>query len=129
MRQRVKIKLRDRDLDLDLFEYGEIYEPLYLYRKSRYINEEFPNYAVQLVFEETLESLNLFDLSAYGPKPDEFDTRLAEARRAIDEFRLGRSQTIPDVDPPGALRLSWQRRPSRPIASCRAGKWQRFTKG
>jgi hypothetical protein len=37
MVQRIKIKLREQDLDI--FDYGEPYEPPYLYRKSRYINE------------------------------------------------------------------------------------------
>lgn len=98
MLQRVKIKLREQHLDL--FEYGETYEPPYLYRKSRFITEEFPNYAEQLAFDESLESLNLLDLSGYGPKPEEFDTRFADSRWIIDDFQLVRSQTIPDMDAP-----------------------------
>lgn len=96
MLRRVKIKLRDQDLDL--FEYGEGCEPPHLFRKSRFINEEFPNYPEQLAFDEALENLGLFDLSGYGPKPAEFDAALAAARWAVDGFHLVRSRTIPDLD-------------------------------
>lgn len=96
--RRVKLKLREQDLDL--FDYGEDYEPPYLYRKSRFINEEFPHYAEQLAFEEALENLERFDLSGYGPKPAAFRAGLGAARWAVDGFRLVRSQTIPDLDAP-----------------------------
>jgi DNA phosphorothioation-associated putative methyltransferase len=104
--QRVKIKLREQDLDV--FDYGEIYEPPYLYWKSRYINEEFPHYAEQLVFDEALKALHLVDLSGHGPKPEEFDARLADARWMIDGFCLVRSQTIPDLDAPCGQYLSYR---------------------
>ena len=77
-----------------------LYTPPYLYRKSRYLNEEMPNYAEQLAFDEALENLKLFDLEGYGPKPDEFDRQLEDARWSIDGFNLVRSQTIPGVDGP-----------------------------
>jgi hypothetical protein len=112
--QRVKLKLREQDFDV--FDYGggtsnplplgegsvgeekTSYTPPYLYRKSRYLNEEMPNYAEQLAFDEALESLKLFDLERYGPKPGEFDTQLENARWSFDGFNLTRSQTIPDPD-------------------------------
>ncbi len=94
--QRVKLKLRNQDFDL--FDYGGDYQPTYLYRKSRYLNEEMPNYAEQLAFDEALENLGLFDLEGYGPKPAEFDAKLEAARWAVDGFSLVRSQTIPDLD-------------------------------
>jgi len=98
MIQRVKINLRVQDFEI--FDYGTFYTPPYLYQKSRFINEEFPNYAQQLAFDEALDSLNLFDLSGYGPKPEEFDAGLAHARWTIEHFRLVRSQAIPDLDAP-----------------------------
>jgi DNA phosphorothioation-associated putative methyltransferase len=94
--ERVKINLREQSFDL--YQYGETYQPTYLYLKSRYINEEFPNYAEQLQFDEQLEVLNLFDLNGYGLKPDEFQQTLQNARWQIDGFRLIRSQTIPELD-------------------------------
>ncbi len=79
--ERVKIKLRE--LDFDLFEYGDEFPPPYLYWKSRYINEEFPNYAEQLAFDEALDDLardGVIDLSGYGPKAEELDRTLVAAR-------------------------------------------------
>jgi len=94
--ERVKVNLRQQTFDL--YQYGEEFEPTYLYLKSRYINEEFPNYAEQLSFDEHLQALDLFDPSGYGPSPDAFRETLAKARWAIDGFNLLRSQTIPDLD-------------------------------
>ena len=94
--ERVKINLRRQTFDL--YQYGDEYQPTYLYLKSRYINEEFPHYAEQLDFDETLQNLNLFDLSNYGPKPDEFHQILQSHRWEIDGFKLIHSRTIPDLD-------------------------------
>jgi DNA phosphorothioation-associated putative methyltransferase len=94
--ERIKINLREQTFDL--FEYGEEYEPTYLYLKSRYINEEFPNYAEQLNFDEQLQAFNLFDLSGYGPKPEKFSQILSDARWELVEFELVRSRNIPDID-------------------------------
>lgn len=94
--ERVKINLRAQDFQL--FQYNEEFPANYLYLKSRYINEEFPNYAEQLAFDEQLEALNLFDLSGYGNKPAIFKTKLKSARWEINGFQLQRSQTIPDLD-------------------------------
>jgi hypothetical protein len=94
--ERVKINLREQTFDL--YQYGEEYEPTYLYLKSRYINEEYPNYAEQLNFDEQLQALNLFDWSGYGPKPNEFRETLANARWKIDSFELVRSRRIPELD-------------------------------
>jgi hypothetical protein len=94
--ERVKINLREQTFDL--YQYCETFQPTYLYLKSRYINEEFPNYAQQLQFDEQLQALLLFDFSGYGLKPDEFLQTLKNARWQIEDFRLVRSQTIPELD-------------------------------
>lgn len=106
LRLRVKIKLREQDLDV--FEYGGSYTPPYLYRKSRYINEEFPRYAEQLAFDESLEALALFDLDGHGPKPEAFETGLANARWTIQDFQLVRSQDIPALDAPCGRFLTYR---------------------
>lgn len=106
MIERVKIKLREQDIDY--FAYGEEYEPPFLYRKSRYINEEFPNYPEQVSFEEALENLGLLDFSGYGPKPDVFAKRIAKKRWTVDGFELARSMTIPDLDDPCGQYLSFR---------------------
>ncbi|HBA66718.1 MAG TPA: peptidase M15 [Methylococcaceae bacterium] len=94
--ERVKINLREQTFDL--YQYGEEFEPTNLYLKSRYINEEFPNYAQQLHFDEQLQALDLFDLSGYGPKPGEFRETLAKHRWEIDSFNLTRSRSLPNID-------------------------------
>jgi DNA phosphorothioation-associated putative methyltransferase len=94
--ERVKIKLRVQDFDY--FEYGEEYEPTYLYFKSKYLNEEHPDYAEQLAFDEQLESLSLFDFSGYGPKPSVFHQVLANSRWQVNNNQLVRSQKIPNLD-------------------------------
>ncbi|WP_341325801.1 DNA phosphorothioation-associated putative methyltransferase [Methylotuvimicrobium sp. KM2] len=94
--ERVKINLREQTFDL--YQYGEEFEPTNLYLKSRFINEEFANYAQQLHFDEQLQALDLFDLSGYGPKPDEFRETLAKHRWEIDGFDLIRSRSLPNID-------------------------------
>ncbi len=104
--ERVKVNLRRQTFDL--YQYGEEFQPTYLYLKSRYINEEFSHYAEQLDFDETLQNLNLFDLNGYGPKPDEFHQILQSHRWEIDGFRLIRSRAMPDLDDPCSQYLSYR---------------------
>ena len=104
--ERVKINLREQTFDL--YEYGEEFEPTYLYLKSRYINEEFSHYAQQLNFDEQLQALKLVDLSGYGPNPAAFRETLALARWAIVGFELVRSRDIPDIDTPCGHYLTYR---------------------
>ncbi|WP_427500892.1 DNA phosphorothioation-associated putative methyltransferase [Methylomonas sp. MED-D] len=104
--ERVKINLREQIFDL--YQYGEEYEPTYLYQKARYINEEFPHYAEQLNFDEQLQALNLVELSGYGPKPEEFCRALESARWEVDGFKLIRSRSIPDLDAPCGNYLTYR---------------------
>jgi hypothetical protein len=106
MTERVKIKLREQEIDY--FAYGEEYEPPFLYHKSRYINEEFPNYPEQIAFEESMEELGLFDLSGYGPSPSEFLETLVKNRWAVDGFDLVRARTTPDLDDPCGQYLTFR---------------------
>jgi DNA phosphorothioation-associated putative methyltransferase len=104
--ERVKINLRDQLFDL--YQYGDEYEPTNLYLKSRYINEDHPNYAEQLYFDEQLSALNLFDFKNHGPKPQSFRDALANARWEIKGFELIRSQTLPDLDSYCGQHLSYR---------------------
>ena len=104
--ERVKINLREQLFDL--YQYGDEYEPTYLYLKSRYINEDHPNYAEQLNFDEQLSALNLFDFNNHGPKPQAFRDTLNNARWEINGFNLRRSQTLPDLDSPCGQHLSYR---------------------
>ncbi|MFP4494924.1 MAG: DNA phosphorothioation-associated putative methyltransferase, partial [Halochromatium sp.] len=101
MLERVKIKLREQDVDV--FGYGGVFEPPYLYRKSRFINEEYPGYPEQVAFDEALdrfEARGLIDLSGYGPAATELDAMLARHRWEIDGLRLQRVRTPPALDDP-----------------------------
>jgi DNA phosphorothioation-associated putative methyltransferase len=104
--QRVKVNLRDQDLDV--FNYGVGYPPTLLYHKSRFINEEFPHFAEQLVFEEALDKLGLHDLSGYGPSETEFYRALGRARWEVDGFTLRRATGIPDLDDPCGANLAYR---------------------
>jgi DNA phosphorothioation-associated putative methyltransferase len=116
--ERVKIKLRVQDFDY--FEYGEEYEPTYLYFKSKYLNEEHPDYAEQLAFDEQLESLSLFDFSGYGPKPSVFHQVLASARWQVKDNQLMRSQSIPSLDEACGLSFTY-----RDLVEC-GETWQKI---
>jgi DNA phosphorothioation-associated putative methyltransferase len=94
--QRAKVKLRD--LDIDVFDYGIEFPPTLLYYKSRYINEEYPHYAEQVMLEEEIDHLKLFDLSGYGPSEAQFLESLEQARWTVHGFNLIRSQRIPNLD-------------------------------
>ena len=85
-----------------------MYEPPFLYHKSRYVNEEFPHYPEQAAFEETLESLELFDFSGHGPNPGEFLATLARNRWTLDGFYLTRATAIPDLDDPCGRYLTFR---------------------
>jgi len=104
--ERIKINLRDQLFDL--YQYGDDYEPTYLYLKSRYINEDDPRYAEQLNFDEQLSALNLFDFKNHGPKPQQFRYVLTKARWEINGFTLSRSQTPPDLDSRCGRHLSYR---------------------
>ena len=93
--ERAKINLRS--LDFQLYTYGTDYPCPPLYIKSRYLNEELPNYAEQLAFDEALQTLN-FDLSSYGPSDSDFAAALERARWQVSGFMLERLHRVPNLD-------------------------------
>ena len=94
--QRVKVKLRQQDLEI--FNYGDEFKPPLLFNKSRFINEEFFNYAEQIAFEEALVQHHLFDLSEHSPDENKFLSALRSARLEIVGMELTRSSTVPLLD-------------------------------
>lgn len=98
LQRRVKVRLRDQDCDI--FDYDELHPPTVLFRKSRYVNEEFPRYAEQVAFEEQLEEIRAFDLDSYGPAEDVFKAQLAARRYKVSGYELVRSADVPDLDAP-----------------------------
>lgn len=106
MTRRVKINLRTQAVRI--FEYGKEYAPPFLFQKSRFLNEESSRYAEQLAFDESLQALHLFDLSGFGPSPDEFINGLRDARWCINDFQLERCHNIPDLDAPCGRYLTYR---------------------
>ena len=97
LRRRVKVNIRK--LDYDFFDYGssEFPKPL-LYRKSRYLNEEYPGYESQLDFDEALDATGLLDDSEFGPSAELLSSQLEAQRLAIEKCQLVRSNRIPRLD-------------------------------
>lgn len=94
-----RIKIRFRDQDVERFTYGKAFEPPYVYRKSRFITEDFPHYAEQVAFENALAVLNVFDpQESLGPPPLVFAERLKAARVEIAGFTVQPSRGLPRLD-------------------------------
>jgi DNA phosphorothioation-associated putative methyltransferase len=93
-----RLKVRLRDQEMDVFEYGTTFQPTMLFRKSRYINEEYPFYAEQVAFEDALERAAIFDLDAHGPSQSTFEGMLESRRYRIDGYELSRAQQCPGLD-------------------------------
>ena len=97
--ERIKIRLRDQDVER--FTYKGTYEPPYIHWKSRFITDDFPNYAEQVAFEKSLDALHLFNFDDGISLPAQvFDDRLRAARVEIDGFTVKSSHTLPRLDDP-----------------------------
>ncbi len=106
MIERIKLNLRSQEVGF--FEYGQQFEPPYLYLKSRYINEEFPRYAEQLAFDEKVMQLGVLDHSDYGLPPREFCELLTRGGLVVENFDLVRTKNIPHLDRPCGRYLTYR---------------------
>lgn len=97
MTERIKLKLRSQDIDYFEYREGSVPPPP-LYYKSRYLNEECSGFAEQLVFDEMLADLALFDPESFGPSQLAFNRMLAERRLEVCDFTLGPARTVPGLD-------------------------------
>jgi DNA phosphorothioation-associated putative methyltransferase len=94
-----RIKLNLRRLDYDIFDYGTATHPQpLLYRKSRYLNEDYPGYPEQLAFDEALERSGVLGSSEYGPTAEELAALLELRRLRVGEEGVVESNRIPDLD-------------------------------
>lgn len=104
-----RIKVNIRKLDCDVFEYGSAEFPMpLLYRKSRYLHEESPQYAEQQAFDEALEATGLIGDTEYGPPAIELAQALELRRLCIQGLRLTRSERIPDLDQPCGANFTYR---------------------
>jgi hypothetical protein len=101
------IKIRFRDQDVERFTYGEAYEPPSLYRKSRFITEDFPHYAEQVAFEKAVDALQLFNGGISLPAQI-FDDRLRAARVEVNGFIIISARTLPRLADPCGLHFSYR---------------------
>jgi hypothetical protein len=97
LRRRIKINIRTQDYDLFEYEPPAHPKPL-LYRKSRYLHEDYPGYAEQLAFDEELEGMSILGDSDFGPTPEALSEMLEFRRLAIVGMKLVRSERLPDLD-------------------------------
>ena len=104
-----RIKVNIRKLDCDVFEYGSAEFPMpLLYRKSRYLHEESPQFAEQQAFDEALEATGLIGDTEYGPPAAELAQALELRRLGIQGLRLTRSEGIPDLDQPCGANFTYR---------------------
>lgn len=97
LRRRVKVNVRKQNYDL--FDYGSAAHPKpLLYRKSRYLHEDYPGYAEQSAFDEALAATGILGESEFGPTFEELVQKLELLRLAVSGMRLVRSTSIPDLD-------------------------------
>jgi DNA phosphorothioation-associated putative methyltransferase len=97
--KRVKINLRKQDYDV--FEYGsEQYPSTVLYRKSRYMHEDMPDFAEQLAFDDALDAIDLKDRPTFGESFPDLCKKLELNRVSIEGLRLIPATSIPDLSQP-----------------------------
>lgn len=98
LHRRIKINLRR--LDCSIFEYGSAASPEpVLYRKSRYINEEYPGFEAQVSFDDALQAHGLRDEEdEYGPSEAALLAALELRRLKIGATELEPSDRIPPLE-------------------------------
>lgn len=97
LRRRIKILIRR--LNYEVFEYGSPQYPKpALYRKSRYLHEDYPCYAEQLAFDEAIERMGLPALDEQNLPPSRLVEMLKTRRLTISGLHLVPSDRIPELD-------------------------------
>jgi DNA phosphorothioation-associated putative methyltransferase len=97
LRRRIKVNVRKQDQDVFEYESSGHASPL-LYRKSRFLHEDMPGYAVQQAFDEALEQTGVLGDSPYGPEADELPRLLSARRFEVAGMQLRGCTTIPNLD-------------------------------
>lgn len=99
-RMLVRTKIQFRTQVINNFQYGESYEPPYLYYKSRFLDKNDPQYFRQKQFDDALRELLGEEIEGYGPTPKRLGEILRLARTEIDNFELVPSKSLPELDDP-----------------------------
>lgn len=94
-----RIKVNIRKQDYEMFEYGSMqYPKTPLYRKSRFLPDDHPQFAEQVAFDEALDTLINIDSNEYGPSRDQLRLTLRAQRREIKGFQIVASTEVPSLD-------------------------------
>ena len=80
-----RIKTTFYSQQIDVFDYSEPYTPIFLFKKSRFMNED-EGFEEQTYFEDKLENLRLFDFTGYGPDPEYFHQKLKSLRWSYESI-------------------------------------------
>ncbi len=96
LRRRIKTSIRRQQCDVFAYGSSEHPKPL-LYRKSRYLHEDYPGYAEQLAFDEALEATGVLDKDR-TPEPQELERLLESRRLCVKAMTLAPSERLPDLD-------------------------------
>lgn len=96
--ERVKVNLRTQDVRV--FTYGPEteFEPLILYLKTRYMNEEMAGYAEQIEVDRRIEGLVEVDELSRGPSEAELYQVLRAARLKVDGHAIIADDQPPSLD-------------------------------
>lgn len=105
--KRIKVNIRLQDYDVFDYASPQYPKPL-LFWKSRYINEDIPGYAEQLLFDEELSAAELLTESGAEPAAEQFYQDLVHRRLAIDGFRLIRARSTPNLDDPCGANFTYR---------------------
>jgi hypothetical protein len=108
LQRRIKINLRR--LDYNIFDYGSATTPWpLLYRKSRFINEEYPGFEQQVAFDEALQATGLLgEDDQYGPSEGDLFAALELRRLRVTSAGLESSDRIPPLDQPCGRHFSYR---------------------
>lgn len=106
--ERVKVNLRTQNVRV--FAYGPEteFEPLILYLKTRYMNEETPGYVEQVEFDRRIEELIEVDELSRGPTGAELRQILKEAGLKIVGNAIVGDDQPPDLDDRCGAKLTYR---------------------
>ncbi|WP_427913913.1 DNA phosphorothioation-associated putative methyltransferase [Ramlibacter sp. MMS24-I3-19] len=98
LQRRIKINLRR--LDYSIFDYGSATTPRpLLYRKSRFINEEYPGFEKHVSFDEALLATGMLEEDdEYGPSEEDLLAALELRRIRVTPEGFESSDRIPPLD-------------------------------
>lgn len=104
-----RIKVNIRKQDYEVFEYGSPQYPKQMLAwKSRYINEDTPDFAEQQSFDEQLESAGILPDPEHGHFPVSMLQSMDLMRLKIEGIRLIGCDSFPDIDQPCGLNFTYR---------------------